>query len=139
MLLPREELDRILNPRNDESYWLIELGKTHESKTKRGIKPAYNYAQIGKIKWNWAEKKLYILFFRRGKPKKNLNFLIEGDPRDIAQAILTAILIHFDTTIAIATPLTGLVISKGLLYLGRTSFEKSNKKKMNSDIKKKSK
>ncbi len=131
MLISTEELNRILNSNNNENYWFKELGKlTHKPRSKSGTQFSYNYVQIGKNKWNRFSSKLYDLFCKSGKPKKNLNFLIEGDPRDIAQAILTAIMIHFETTIAIATPLTGLVLSKGLIYLCKATHQTTVKKKI---------
>ena len=139
MIISEKELDRILSKEKKVDYWLAELGReTYKQKPKQGIKAAYNFTLIGKHKYQRMQEKMYLLFCSNSKPKKNLEFLIDGSPRDIAQTVLTAIFFHFETTIAIATPLTALVLRDGLIYYCKNSpGNPRNKPKSKKGIRKK--
>jgi hypothetical protein len=140
MIISQQEVERIISKLDKEDYWFNELGReSHKLKPKRGVKAAYNFTQIGKVKYGWAEKKLYSLFCTHGRPKKNLSMLIEGDQRDIVQAIFTAVFIELDTTIAIATPVTALIIRKGLVGFCKSSYERRKERRPSKATRKKTK
>lgn len=130
-----KDLENILNDKLPEEYWVFQLGVGYVYyNVPDGIKFSKPYPELGKLFWNKIEANIHSLICEGGKPKSNIEELISGDIRNLAEAILSIVVTTYDVTLAIAIPITALVLRKGIHKFCLKNFEIEPNPKLLSEI-----
>ncbi len=115
MKLTEKQLANILNDKLPEEYWVFQLGVGYVyHNVPDGINFSKPYPELGKSFWNKIETNIHSLICENGKPKSNIEALISGDIRSLAEAILSIVVATYEITLTIAIPITALVLKKGI-------------------------
>jgi len=116
MTLTNEQFKSISNENLTEEYWIFQLGVGYVyHNVPKGINFSEPYPEFGKIFWDKIETNVHSLICENGKPKANIEELISGDIRSLAEAVLSILVASYDITLAIGIPITALVLKKGIL------------------------
>lgn len=135
MKLTEQQLGNILNDKLPEEYWILQLGVGYVyHNVPDGIKFSKPYPELGKSFWNKIEANIHSLICENGKPKSNIEELMSGDIRSLAEAILSIVVATYAVTFAIAIPITALVLKKGIYKFCSKSFEIEPNTKFISEI-----
>jgi len=115
MKITDEQFAQLQNEHLTIDFWYLELGiKYVYHNVPEGIQFIKPYPEIGKAFWNKIEGNLHQLFCANGKPKEFLNELIDGEYRNLIQALIPVAVATLSIPIAIAIPIVALVTKKGL-------------------------
>lgn len=116
MKLTNEQFQKITNTNLTEGYWKLELGVGYVYYNEPdNIKFSKPYPEIGESFWYKIESSIRGIICKDGKPKSQIEEVINGDIRSLAEAILSIVVATYEVTLAIAIPITALVLKKGIL------------------------
>lgn len=135
MMLTEKELENILNDKLPEEYWVFQLGVGYVyHNVPEGFRFSKPYPELGKLFWNKIEVNIHNIICEDGKPKSNIEELISGDIRSLAEAILSIVVATYEVTLAIAIPITALVLKKGIHKFCLRNFDVEPNPKLLSEI-----
>lgn len=128
MKLTDEQFKKISNENLTEAYWELELGVGYiYHNVPEGTRYSLPYPEYGKSFWSKIESNIHGILCENGKPKSNIEEIISGDIRSLAEAILSIVVATYEITLAIAIPITALVIKKGIVnFCSESKSEKPN-------------
>jgi hypothetical protein len=116
MKITTEQLQKLLNQNLTEDYWIFELGVGYVyNNVSNNVRYSAPYPEYGKLLWSQIESNIQGLLCKDGKPNSIIEEIINGDIRSLAEAILSIIIARYEMTLALAIPLTAIVIKKGIL------------------------
>jgi len=140
MKITDEQLDKILNTQVNEEYFIFELGVQYVyHNAPKGIRYSAPYREYGKAFWDKIETNIQSVLCKDGKPKANIEELISGDIRSLTEAILSIVVATYEVTLAIAIPITALVMKKGISrFCAKTALVDSKPELINDILEKKS-
>ncbi len=135
MMPTEKELENILNDKLPEEYWVFQLGVGYVyHNVPDEIKFSKPYPELGKLFWNKIEANIHSVICEDGKPKSNIEELISGDIRSLAEAIMSIVVATYEVTLAIAIPITALVLKKSIHKFCSKIFEIEPNTKLLSEI-----
>lgn len=111
-----------------EEYFTFQLGVALQYEySPPGIKYSASYPEMGNKLWKAFRNELYDILCdnKTQEPKEWLNDLITGDIRNLVTGIVSTITATYDVSIAIALPVTALIIKNGLLNYCSNSPKKT--------------
>ncbi len=112
--ITKDTIDLIVSDKLDVQYWLGELSSVYISAHKLPITSFSNNIHWGEKFWRKIEDELRSLLCDAGAPKQMIQEIISGDIRNLAQTILSIIVASYEISIAIAIPITALVLKRGI-------------------------
>lgn len=116
MKLTDEQFQKLLNQNLTEDYWKFELGVGYVYiNVSNNVRYSAPYPEYGKLLWNKIESNIHGILCEDGKPRTNIEEIISGDIRSLAEAILSIVVATYEVTLALAIPVTALVLKKGVL------------------------
>lgn len=116
MKLTDEQFQKLINQNLTEEYWRLELGIGYVyHNVPNNVKYSAPYPDFGKLLWSKIESNIHGILCKGGKPKSVVEEFICGDIRSLAEAILSIVVATYEVTLALAIPITALIIKKEIL------------------------
>ena len=132
MNITDDQISSILDDNLVFDYWILQLGIGYVYETAPlTVKYSAPYFKYGKKLWKIFEYDIHELICNKKEPKDWLKELIEGDIRNLIIGITSAITAKYDVGLAIAIPITALIIKTGIKDFCR---HKNKKKKREIDL-----
>lgn len=117
--IKQDTIDLILSDKTNEAFWYFELGRI--SITAQDVDSSENqfmnsFFDKGQKLWESFQDNLKnaVCDVSTRQPKEIIKELSEGDLKDLVVNIIGIFVTSYDMTLAIAIPLTALVLKKGL-------------------------
>lgn len=126
----QEIINRILNNKVSEKYWIFELGIGYYYEgISKGALASAPYNSFGKALWKIIDVDLADFLCKDGIPQEWVNSLIEGNTKDLIQGIISAVAAKYNVGLGIAIPICSIVLKKGIKDYCSTPTKKSKSKK----------
>lgn len=122
--LSNETIDLILSDKFDENFWIFELGRTEVLLNRSSeIENQFisSFFEGGAHLWN-KYKNIFVDYLcdkDKKEPKEIVQELISGDLRDFVTALLSVLTTTYSISLALAIPLCGLALKKGVSNICR--------------------
>jgi len=124
-----QQVAEILNSSIGTEEWETRLGQEIDDALVGAVNHFdFNASEFGRQMWKGFNLDLHAYFCKDGKPREWLTDVITGDVRNLVVSITSAITAKYDVTIAIAIPITALMLKTGILnYCANKSEQNSDK------------